>query len=293
MGLFQLRRRRKKPTRRPKLSPQREPWTRIQKSTQVVPSVRECGPKWKTKIIRQSHPSPSGGVSFRSSMRWFVSRDQLVTNSVPYISKQCKISIYNTYRWRSYPAQTFATVASTLYRRIMNLLLKRHSNNLSYAKGLRNACIKVSLCYAITHHDYIIDRFLGMTRRKSRSPKKVVNGYVHRCVCNLDGDKRFVYSQAYTQANWLKFLVKRPSDKSRENSGRRIGSHLKSLGEIWNLDLVSNFQPVSFKETVSFLETFRPTVQHLCPAGDQLSLRSDPLPSEAYEESLDWFYNLD
>jgi len=48
------------------------------------------------------------------------------------------------------------------------------------------------------------------------------------CVCELDDNKRFVYSQAYLQANWLKFQVFRPVDKSRNEV--QIGTHLRNLG---------------------------------------------------------------
>lgn len=298
MGLFQLRRRRKRPARRPKHSGHPEskgPRTKFK--SQVSPTVSEGPLKWKVVRVRQEHPTRKSGVSFRTSFRWFVSSDLRTTNSVPYISSSGKLSIYNVYRWDSLPAQVFASVVSTSYTRMMNLLHKRHSKNFAYVKSLRNACIKVALCYVITHNDYVIDRFLGMTRRKARTPKKVVNNYAHRCVCNLDGDKRFVYSQAYTQANWLKFLVKRPSDKSRGCSGRGLGSHLKNLGGIWGLDLEANlFMPVSFKESIRFLETYKPVERPLRPVrtGGRTFIRSDSLTrvSERREASTDWFFAI-
>jgi hypothetical protein len=286
VGLFQLRRRRKKSTpRKPRLSRKSSGGLSHVRPT---PSREEVGPKWRIFHLRRWDPSPQGGVSLRVSLRWFVSGDQLATNSVPYIDASGKLSIYTLYRWTSYPAQIFASMVSTSYTRMMNLLLKRHSKNFRYVKGLRNACIKVALCYIITHNDYIIDRFLGMTRRKAKAPKRVVNDFAYRCVCNLDGDKRFVYSQAYLQANWLKFLVKRPSDKSRGSSGQGLGSHLKGLSKIWELDL-ENMIPVSFKETISFFETFRPSKRHRRQSSVQSLCRSETPSSGGAQESLKWF----
>jgi len=89
-----------------------------------------------------------------------------------------------------------------------------------------NAAFKTSIVYVLTKDNWVIDRFLGMSR-KGKSIKSIEN-HTMFCVSELDENKRFVYSQAYFQANWLKFQVFRPRDKSSEKVN--VGSHLRSLG---------------------------------------------------------------
>jgi len=84
--------------------------------------------------------------------------------------------------------------------------------------------------------------------RKS-TPKKHVINFTHYCVSALDENKRFVYGQAYLQANWLKFLVFRPSDKSIEMCD--IGYHLRNnfLDDLlFTYDINSN----PFKKCINF-----------------------------------------
>jgi len=194
-----------------------------------------------------SHKVP--GISFRNSMRWCSSADLSVNCLIPFISKSGKFSIYTLCRWKTNPARVFATVLSTVYQRLQSLIRKRHKY--SVFKKLRKTAFKVSLLYTILHQDNIIDRFLGMTSRKQKTPIKAIYAYVYSLVCSLDGDKRFVYSQAFSQANWFMFLASRPSDKSR--NFRNPGIHLRQLSDSWGLDVYDKV--VDYSGTVKFLCT--------------------------------------
>jgi hypothetical protein len=161
-------------------------------------------------------------MEYRSSLSWFDKR----TSSrrfiaVPFVSKSGKFSIHTLMIWKAYPEQVLFSVISTIYRRLLCILLKRFGR---LPRSLVNNCFKAAVYYSINKNDWFIDRFLGISRKMI--PKKKAVNFVHYCVSNLDGDKRFVYSQAYQQANWLKFQVFRPSDKSREQSV--FGSHLRN-----------------------------------------------------------------
>jgi hypothetical protein len=89
-----------------------------------------------------------------------------------------------------------------------------------------NSAFKISAVYVLTRDNWLLDRFLGMARKGL--PLKQVEKFTHFCVCELDENKRFVYSQVYFQANWLKFQVFRPRDKSSNKVS--AGSHLRNLG---------------------------------------------------------------
>jgi hypothetical protein len=204
--------------------------------------------KYQTRQIREENPGKYlPGISFRCSSRWFVSHDLPVMISVPYVSVSGKFSIYRLYKWKTTPARCFASVVSTVYSRIQRILRTRFGYR--RAQCYSHASMKVAICYTITHDDSIIDRFLGMTRKGT--PVRSVYNLVHFWVCRLDDDKRFVYGQAWQQANWLKFLGK-PRDKS-STKGETSKSHLNRLSAIWGIPRKSFLNPVSFGETVKFL----------------------------------------
>jgi hypothetical protein len=125
------------------------------------------------------------------------------------------------YMWKCFPEQVLFSLISTVFKRILKILRKRKC----VTKRTSNAAFKVSSVYVITRTD-ILDRFLGMCRKGT--PIKVVESFVCKCVYELDENKRFVYSQAFYNANWLKSLVHRPRDKSRNLVD--CGSHLRNLG---------------------------------------------------------------
>jgi len=165
-------------------------------------------------------------MEFRSSLSWFNPQLSLKKfRAIPFVGKSGKFSIHTLCVWKSYPEQVIFSLISTVHRRVLKILMKRH---VTVSKRLLNACFKMSILYCITRNNWIIDRFLGMTRAKRGAPIKKVESLIHVCVCALDANKRFVYSQAYFQANWLKFQVFRPSDKSGEKV--QVGTHLRNLG---------------------------------------------------------------
>lgn len=152
-------------------------------------------------------------MEYRTSTRWF--HEDLSFRKVfaiPFVSKSGKLSINTLYFWRAYPEQVLLSMISTVYSRILKILIKRFDY---VGRRLRDACIKVSAVYMINKDDYVIDRFLGMARKGT--PIKHVSNFAHYCAIQLDEDKRFVYSQALYRADWLKFQVSRPGDKSSKH----------------------------------------------------------------------------
>jgi hypothetical protein len=80
-----------------------------------------------------------------------------------------------------------------------------------------------------------------------------VHNFLHFYVSALDANKRFVYGQAYLQADWLKFQVFRPSDKSREMCV--IGPHLRNnfLDEIRT---TYDARETAFKNSIDFWKVY-------------------------------------
>lgn len=178
----------------------------------------------KASFIRDKHPSPRKwpGMEYRTSLSWFNAETSVKKfHAIPFVSRSGKFSINTLYFWKAYPEQVIFSLVSTVYRRLLTIHWKRFSY---VGRRDLNNLLKVATLYVITRDNWIIDRFLGMSR-KGTSKKKVTN-FIHYFVSHLDDDKRFVYSQALKQANWLKFQVLRPSDKSRELEA--CGAHLRN-----------------------------------------------------------------
>jgi len=176
-------------------------------------------------FVKEVHPNPvvRPGMHFRTSLSWFdTAFSKKKTRSVPFISKSGKFSAHQLMVWKCYPEQLLFSLVSTINSRLTRILSKRFDR---VNRRLLNTAFKTSIVYAITHDDWVIDRFIGMARKGT--PIKRIENQTHFCVCALDENKRFVYSQAYFQANWLKFQVFRPSDKS--GNAVTLGSHLTKL----------------------------------------------------------------
>jgi hypothetical protein len=189
--------------------------------------------------------------------------------------------------WKSFPQQVLFSLISTVYKRILRILRKRKCTTKRTLKAAFKACV----VYTITRSD-ILDRFLGMCRKGT--PVKVVEGYTCKCVYELDENKRFVYSQAFYNANWLKSLVHRPRDKSRIVVD--CGSHLRNLGlRGW----ITNYDDVkasrSFEDCCNLWEIWEPSdddssVSHCLGSSGLLEDLSDP---DRYNEVVERWEDSD
>jgi len=130
---------------------------------------------------------------------------------LPFIERSGKLSMSAIAVWNAYPEQIVATLSSTIYLRLKKVLTKRFG--LKIATALRDVTFRCASLYAVTHNDWIIDRFLGILRRKPLDGRKVVKSLFHFVLCNLGENERFVYNQIYFQISWLTFRSKRPRDK--------------------------------------------------------------------------------
>lgn len=183
-------------------------------STRTLKGASRCEPQKH----RTLYPDIAG-YAVRSSTRWFLRQNWPTYRRpipLPYIQKSGKLSMSAIAIWNAYPEQIVASVSSTVYLRLKKLLTKRHGKKNMTA--LRDVTFRCASLYAITHNDWLIDRFLGILRRKPLEGKKVVKKLLHSVLCNLGENERFVYNQIYFQISWLTFRSKRPRDKPKANS---------------------------------------------------------------------------
>jgi hypothetical protein len=192
-------------------------------------SVGGEGVAYKFPIVKELNPNPANrpGMEFRSSLSWFCPEISVRKyRNVPFITKSGKLSAHTLCVWRCYSEQLIMSLISTVNSRLLQILKKRFKSKLS--RRWMNVSFKTSIVYILTRDNWVIDRFLGMAHPRGKASIKLAENHITYCVCELDENKRFVYSQAYFQANWLKFQVFRPRDKSSEKVN--VGSHLRSLG---------------------------------------------------------------
>jgi hypothetical protein len=221
----------------------------------VIIDHRESDTPHFPMYVRSVHPNHGicPGMEYRSSLRWFpVDSSKRSVYQIPFISKSGKFSASTLCFWRAYPEQVIMSIISTVYQRLLKILLKRFTY---VDRGYRDCLIKISAIYTINKNDFVLDRFLGMARKGT--PKRSVRNFVHYCAIQLDDDKRFVYSQALRRADWLKFQAKGPGDKSSKHCCHQ--THLTNLGafEDTHYSLYSSFHNLTrFWESEHFSITF-------------------------------------
>jgi len=171
--------------------------------------------------VRDSHPRYLPGLYPRTSVRWFeVEGFQQSFTPIPFVHVSGKMSASTVCFWTAYPQQIVATLTSTVYQRLLRIVLRRHGYK--YSRGCRETCFKAAAYYATTRDDWFLDRFLGIFKRRNR---RAAHNLYTLVFCNLDENFRFVISQVLEQALWLSFrsrtVVKpkvRVRDKSRMES---------------------------------------------------------------------------
>jgi len=157
------------------------------------------------------------GMKLKTSTRWIHDFSTACCRDfeVPYIDKGGKDSIFPLARWNCHPMQLVGSLASTKFSRIMRILRQRFT--WKDAKAYRELALSVAIVSVITQSNWILDRFLGISRDLKK--KKILKTFVLGCVRRLDDIQRFVYSQAFDQAYWLTSRSERPRDKSKGSIG--------------------------------------------------------------------------
>lgn len=222
MGLFRLLRRKKR-TR----NQSRRVEVRLQPRG-INPSCRGAVPHTPPKY-KAPHPPLEGMVS-RTSYRWFDCQiSKRVFTPIPFVNRSGKFSINTLCFWTAYPEQIVASLCSTVYNRLLRIIANRFTWR--YAVGNRQLLLKISALYTVTHHDSMLDRFLGILRKE-----KGIGAAQRLCyhyTCKLGAHTRFVYNQLTSLSLWLTF---RSTTCRRDKPSKEFGgkAHTTIGGEdLW------------------------------------------------------------
>jgi len=219
--LFQLRRRsngtnRAKSKRSPRKGKAKKWNTRIPESVTLLSEEKKGDATPYSPFKYRLKPGTYvPGYRLRLSTRWIPDYSPSCRRifSLPFINKVGKMSTLPVATWKVHPLQHITTLASTIFSRLQRVLIKRHGGRIAFGK-IQSSTLRAAVCYAVSNDSWIIDRFLGITKKPTN---KKFSALLRKAVCKLDADERFVYSQAtsYGVANWLTFRALRPCDKSR------------------------------------------------------------------------------
>lgn len=202
----------------------RESHSRPTRATGCDPSVENSRPRSTITLSEDGHgslyiektlgkdPLRQKGVVIKSSLAWIDTyRTPGGVLSVPFIDSLGRFTGHRLYRWDCDPRALIATTISTIARRLL-LYCGRH-NPAKVVKRFSKSILGAAAYYAFSKNSYYWDRVLFFSRNlESRG------NLIHRLrlffSSKWDDNKRFVYSQALYQANWLLSRVYRPRDKS-------------------------------------------------------------------------------
>lgn len=146
------------------------------------------------------NPASNGLVRFRLSEKWFPGASKRDA-SIPFIDHTGHIHALSLGTWRCSPPQLFATISSTVHKRLM--AVTRHQNKKKRCN--LDWLFKISLVYTITNNDSFFRRCLSMLKSMDPNIRKFV--YYH--IKNLDANRRFLYDQALNCALWFQSRVRK------------------------------------------------------------------------------------
>jgi hypothetical protein len=128
---------------------------------------------------------------------------------VPYIDISGKFSTRTLYKWKTTPTRWYASTVSTVYSRLWKVSRKRHG--IKFCNKVYRKLLQAAALYVFLRKDSLIDRVLGILRKKD---SKGLNGVLLSFARNLDENERFVVNQVCYQTNWFTSRSERPRDKS-------------------------------------------------------------------------------
>lgn len=165
-------------------------------SVRLVPTPQKGWSEYNAEIIPKV-PVQNGLIRFRNSLKWCGgSTAGQRWHHIPYIDHVGQIHATSLARWRCTAPQLFATLTSTVFKRLWGRTRKgpykyRPKADLLY---------KVAQFYVITNNDSFFRRSLVMLRKGLH---RELGKFVYYMIKNLDANNRFLYDQALFGALWF------------------------------------------------------------------------------------------
>lgn len=132
-------------------------------------------------------PASNGLVRFRLSEKWYPKILPKGDFSIPFIDHSGHIHALSLGTWRCSPVQLFATICSTVYKRLTNITRSQNRK-----KRCNLDCLfRASLYYTITNDDSFLRRCLSMLYRMDKN----IQGFVYFKTKQMDANRRFLYDQ--------------------------------------------------------------------------------------------------
>jgi len=139
----------------------------------------------------------NGLISLRGSNEWVLSpRSARTLKAIPYISRSGHIHATTLAFWRCDAYELYASVASTVYKRLVNITRKIRPKS----RPSRDTLIKISLVYSLENNDSWFNRTIAMLFKEH--PNRLKN-FVYRHIKQMDETHRFLLGQALNVASWL------------------------------------------------------------------------------------------
>lgn len=144
---------------------------------------------------------PKGLVSFKESENWCIGiRSAKTLRLFPYIDKKGRIHATSVCSWKCSSPQLFASICSTVFKRLMGKYKHYHYK----ARPRPNDLFKIAVIYSITNDDYWFQRTEELLKRR---PTVVEHLYSRKM--KLDDNTKVLYDQALKNALWFQSRAKR------------------------------------------------------------------------------------
>jgi len=242
-------------------------------------STRNTGKRWQPDVVCKKNPSAitHPGFNYKVSSRWFEHAvlEKPKKYTLPYIEHCGRISNSIQYYWTCKPSSCVSTMVATVYKRLLDTMLRRFKKK---AFKLSNLLLRCAAYYVFTKNDYFWNRLLAVLRFK-RSARRRAKDMILFYEAKLDDNTRFVLRQVWLhQANWHKSRAERPRAQSKvevfSESSHRTTVAVDDISNRMNARLECNIlRRVARSATTFWMLPYRSLVEP-----DTLSL-----------ESEDWF----
>jgi hypothetical protein len=152
----------------------------------------------------QDRPKSNGLVRFKQSLAWMqFSRSKKALRAVPFIDHRGFIHSVAVCYWKCTSPQLFATILSTVYKRL-------HAGERKVIFKYRvkpKLLFEIALLYTITLDSYWLTRTMELLKRRNLA---VLVKHIYWKKNNVGSNKRFLFDQASLNALWLQSRVFAP-----------------------------------------------------------------------------------